>query len=186
MKKSFNTYAWTIKKATSTALIGLALLGLPAEVSAQAQKNTQKSSQKSNQAKPTQKKAEPKKTTAKKTEPKKTTTKKSEPKKTTKKPTTQPSRDGKGVIPVSSHDEDGKSLLEQQAPSEEELSVANKELLAKNAELERQVNVLTNQNNVLTQEKSGQLFMYGTMTSIFSVILGGLVVKLFGNRKERW
>lgn len=176
MKKFFNTYAWTIKKTASTALIGLALLGLPAEVSAQAQKNTQKSSQKSNQAKPTQKKAEPKKTT----------TKKSEPKKTTKKPTTQPSRDGKGVIPVSSHDEDGKSLLEQQAPSEEELSVANKELLAKNAELERQVNVLTNQNNVLTQEKSGQLFMYGTMTSIFSVILGGLVVKLFGNRKERW
>lgn len=165
------------------ALLAVSLLAVSPDVAhaqAKPQKSSQAKSQKSTQSKKTEK-AKPKKSDAKAKSNKKADTK-AKPKKST----TQPSKDGKGVIPVSSHDADGKTLLEGQKPTEEELSLANKALLAKNAELERQVNVLTNQNNVLTQEKSGQLFMYGTMTALFSVILGGLVAKLFGSRKERW
>lgn len=165
------------------ALLAVSLLVVSPDVAhaqAKPQKSSQTKSQKSTQSKKTEK-AKPKKSDAKAKSNKKADTKAK-----AKKSTTQPSKDGKGVIPVSSHDADGKTLLEGQKPTEEELSLANKALLAKNAELERQVNVLTNQNNVLTQEKSGQLFMYGTMTALFSVILGGLVAKLFGSRKERW
>lgn len=165
------------------ALLAVSLLAVSPDVAhaqAKPQKSSQTKSQKSTQSKKTEK-AKPKKSDAKAKSNKKADTKAK-----AKKSTTQPSKDGKGVIPVSSHDADGKTLLEGQKPTEEELSLANKALLAKNAELERQVNVLTNQNNVLTQEKSGQLFMYGTMTALFSVILGGLVAKLFGSRKERW
>lgn len=165
------------------ALLAVSLLAVSPDVAhaqAKPQKSSQAKSQKSTQSKKTEK-AKPKKSDAKAKSNKKADTKAK-----AKKSTTQPSKDGKGVIPVSSHDADGKTLLEGQKPTEEELSLANKALLAKNAELERQVNVLTNQNNVLTQEKSGQLFMYGTMTALFSVILGGLVAKLFGSRKERW
>lgn len=167
------------------ALLAVSLLVVSPDVAhaqAKPQKSSQTKSQKSTQSKKTEK-AKPKKSDTKAKSNKKADTK---AKAKAKKSTTQPSKDGKGVIPVSSHDADGKTLLEGQKPTEEELSLANKALLAKNAELERQVNVLTNQNNVLTQEKSGQLFMYGTMTALFSVILGGLVAKLFGSRKERW
>lgn len=182
-----------ITKAPFRLIAPVLLVGtlslVPAESAFAQNKPTQKSSQNKNTQKTNQQKAKTTnkntKSTQKKSDNKAKTTNKNTSK-TTKKPTTQPSTDGKGVIPVSSHDADGKTLLEQQAPTEEELSLANKELLAKNAQLERQVNALTTQNNVLTQEKSGQLFMYGTLTAIFSVILGGLVVKLFGNRKERW
>lgn len=165
------------------ALLAVSLLAVSPDVAhaqAKPQKSSQAKSQKSTQSKKTEK-AKPKKS-----DTKAKSNKKADTKAKAKKSTTQPSKDGKGVIPVSSHDADGKTLLEGQKPTEEELSLANKALLAKNAELERQVNVLTNQNNVLTQEKSGQLFMYGTMTALFSVILGGLVAKLFGSRKERW
>lgn len=165
------------------ALLAVSLLAVSPDVAhaqAKPQKSSQAKSQKSTQSKKTEK-AKPKKS-----DNKAKSNKKADTKAKAKKSTTQPSKDGKGVIPVSSHDADGKTLLEGQKPTEEELSLANKALLAKNAELERQVNVLTNQNNVLTQEKSGQLFMYGTMTALFSVILGGLVAKLFGSRKERW
>lgn len=165
------------------ALLAVSLLAVSPDVAhaqAKPQKSSQTKSQKSTQSKKTEK-AKPKKS-----DTKAKSNKKADTKAKAKKSTTQPSKDGKGVIPVSSHDADGKTLLEGQKPTEEELSLANKALLAKNAELERQVNVLTNQNNVLTQEKSGQLFMYGTMTALFSVILGGLVAKLFGSRKERW
>lgn len=165
------------------ALLAVSLLAVSPDVAhaqAKPQKSSQTKSQKSTQSKKTEK-AKPKKS-----DTKAKSNKKADTKTKAKKSTTQPSKDGKGVIPVSSHDADGKTLLEGQKPTEEELSLANKALLAKNAELERQVNVLTNQNNVLTQEKSGQLFMYGTMTALFSVILGGLVAKLFGSRKERW
>lgn len=76
------------------------------------------------------------------------------------------------------------TLLENIAPSDSELSKANTELLTKNAELTRQVDDLTTQVNVLVQERSGQLFVYGAITALVSVIIGFILAKLL--TKQRW
>lgn len=76
------------------------------------------------------------------------------------------------------------TLLTQIQPSESALQTANTELLAKNAELSRQVDDLTTQVQVLVQERSGQLFMYGAMTALFSLLLGAILARIF--IKQRW
>lgn len=88
-------------------------------------------------------------------------------------------------VPTHPHDPNAPTLLEMQAPDDNELSAANTALLAKNAELERQIDTLTTQNNVLVQERSGQLFMYGAMTAIASLLLGFMLSRLL-TRKDRW
>lgn len=80
------------------------------------------------------------------------------------------------------------SIEEIAAPNNSELSKANAELLVKNAELERRVDELTTQVNVLTHERSGQLFLYGVMTVIVTIvlcILAGAIITMRGQR-SRW
>lgn len=80
------------------------------------------------------------------------------------------------------------SIEEIAAPNNSELSKANAELLVKNAELERRVDELTTQVNVLTHERSGQLFLYGVMTVIITIvlcILAGAIITMRGQR-SRW
>lgn len=77
------------------------------------------------------------------------------------------------------------TLFDTLSPKDSELSIANKKLLAKNAELSFAVDNLTTQVNVLTQERSGQLFTYGAMTAIFSMIIGFVLAKFIG-KNNRW
>ncbi len=88
-------------------------------------------------------------------------------------------------IPANPHDPNAPTVLQNQAPNESELSVANTQLLAKNAKLERQIDTLATQNNVLVQERSGQLFMYGAITLAVGVILGFMLARMIA-RKDRW
>lgn len=88
--------------------------------------------------------------------------------------------------PANPHDPENPTLIEGVTPNDSELSLANLELLAKNTELERQIDTLTTQNNVLVQERSGQLFLYGAMTAIFSMMVGFVLAKLISPRKDRW
>lgn len=87
-------------------------------------------------------------------------------------------------IPANPHDPANGTLLEGITPNDSELSRANTELLAKNAELTRQVDDLSTQVNVLVQERSGQLFVYGAMTAIISIVIGFVLAKLL--TRQRW
>lgn len=87
-------------------------------------------------------------------------------------------------IPANPHDPANGTLLEGITPNDSELSRANTELLATNAELVRQVDDLTTQVNVLVQERSGQLFVYGAMTAIISIVIGFVLAKLL--TRQRW
>ncbi len=77
------------------------------------------------------------------------------------------------------------TLAQLTAPNQQQLSKANEKLLANNAELQRQVDSLTTQVNVLVNERSGQLFIYGAMTAIISIILGSFIGWAIG-RRARW
>lgn len=87
-------------------------------------------------------------------------------------------------VPANPHNPANGTLLEGITPNDSELSRANTELLAKNAELTRQVDDLSTQVNVLVQERSGQLFVYGAMTAIVSVVIGFVLAKLL--TRQRW
>lgn len=87
-------------------------------------------------------------------------------------------------VPANPHDPANGTLLEGITPNDSELSKANTELLAKNAELVRQVDDLATQVNVLVQERSGQLFVYGAMTAIISIVIGFVLAKLL--TRQRW
>lgn len=67
---------------------------------------------------------------------------------------------------------------------ESELSKANTELLAKNSELESRVAELTTQVNVLVNERSGQLFLYGALITLFSLAIGAGATWLILNKKK--
>lgn len=79
---------------------------------------------------------------------------------------------------------DQHTLLDELHPSDSALSQANMELLAKNAALSRQVDDLTVQLGVLTEERSGQLFFYGAMTSFVSLVMGFVLAKIL--ERQRW
>ncbi len=87
-------------------------------------------------------------------------------------------------IPANPHDPNAPTMLDALSPDESELSRANTELLAKNAELSRHVDDLSTQVNVLVQERSGQLFIYGVVTALMSLIIGFILGKL--SNRQRW
>lgn len=87
-------------------------------------------------------------------------------------------------VPANPHNPENPTLLDAITPDDSELSRANTELLAKNAELTRQVDDLTTQVNVLTQERSGQLFAYGAITTVLAMLLGFILAKLIS--RQRW
>lgn len=86
--------------------------------------------------------------------------------------------------PNNPHDPNAPTLAELQTPEESELSRANTELLAKNAELENRVTELTTQVNVLVNERSGQLFLYGAFTVLFSMLFGAWAAWFVLKRKK--
>lgn len=87
-------------------------------------------------------------------------------------------------VPANPHNPENPTLLDAITPDDSELSRANTELLAKNAELTRQIDDLTTQVNVLTQERSGQLFAYGAITTVLAMLLGFILAKLIS--RQRW
>ncbi|OOS25958.1 hypothetical protein [Moraxella pluranimalium] len=96
--------------------------------------------------------------------------------------TSEASKEQPVEIPDSPHTKDGATLAEIAAPNDSELSIANAKLLAQNAELTRQVDDLTTQVNVLVSERTGQLFMYGALTVIGSLLLSAVIFTFLINR----
>ena len=78
------------------------------------------------------------------------------------------------------------TLAAQLQPSNKALSAANQELLSRNAQLQRQVNDLQTQANVLVYESQGQLFLYGALTVLLSLLVGIFISWLVFVRRERW
>lgn len=78
------------------------------------------------------------------------------------------------------------TLASQLQPTFDELSTANQQLLSRNARLQRDVNELDTQVKVLVNERSGQLFMYGTITVIAGILVGIFIGWLVFARRERW
>lgn len=87
-------------------------------------------------------------------------------------------------IPSTPHDANAPTLAELQAPNESELSQANTELLAKNAELQGRIDELTTQVNVLVNERSGQLFLYGAVSTFMSFMAGFVLAWVFIQKKK--
>lgn len=71
-------------------------------------------------------------------------------------------------------------------PSHKALAAANQTLLSRNAQLQRQVNDLQTQVNVLIYESKGQLFLYGALTVLVSLLLGAGISWLVLSRRTRW
>ena len=78
------------------------------------------------------------------------------------------------------------TLKQTMQPSNQDFSAANQQLLTRNAALKRQVNDLQTQVNVLIYESQGQLFLYGALTSLISLMIGALVTWLILSRRSRW
>ncbi|MDO5050369.1 MAG: hypothetical protein Q4D68_01380 [Moraxella equi] len=85
--------------------------------------------------------------------------------------------------PASPHDPNAPTIAELNSPDDNELSRANTELLAKNSELQGRIDELTTQVNVLVNERSGQLFLYGVISTLVSFILGFILASLIMKRK---
>ncbi len=81
---------------------------------------------------------------------------------------------------------DSNTLAAQLQPSTSALSSANQKLLSQNAQLQRQVNDLQTQVNVLIYESKAQLFLYGVLTVIISLLVGIFISWLVFVRRERW
>lgn len=88
-------------------------------------------------------------------------------------------------IPANPHDPANGTYLKSIMPDDSELSKANTELLAKNANLMRELESLNTQVNVLVQERTNQLFVYGAITAIVSLVIGFVLGKLT-SRQGRW
>lgn len=78
------------------------------------------------------------------------------------------------------------SFASKYEPTNNEFSQANQQLLTRNAQLQHQVNDLETQVNVLVNERSGQLFLYGALTVLVSLLTGVLITWLIIGRRERW
>ncbi len=85
--------------------------------------------------------------------------------------------------PMSPHRPDAPTLAELNNPDDSQLSRANIELLAKNNELQRRVDELTTQVNVLVNERGGQLFLYGVISTLVSFILGFILASFVMKRR---
>lgn len=88
-------------------------------------------------------------------------------------------------IPANPHNPANGTYLKSIMPDDSELSKANTELLAKNTELTRQIESLNTQVNILVQERTNQLFIYGGMTAVISLVIGFVLAKLT-SRQGRW
>ena len=78
------------------------------------------------------------------------------------------------------------TLADERQPTNSALSSANQQLLSRNAQLQRQVNDLQTQVNVLIYESKGQLFLYGALTVLISLLTGVFVSWLVFRRRGRW
>lgn len=74
----------------------------------------------------------------------------------------------------------------QLQPSNTALLKSNQKLLTHNTKLQRQVNDLQTQVDVLVYESKGQLFIYGALTVLISLMIGIFISWLFFRRRERW
>ena len=77
------------------------------------------------------------------------------------------------------------TLATQRQPSYSALSADNQALL-NNERLQRELEDLQTQVNVLIYEGKGQLFMYGALTVLVSLLSGGFISWLIFARRERW
>ena len=78
------------------------------------------------------------------------------------------------------------TLATQRQPSYSALSADNQALLTNNERLQRELDDLQTQVNVLIYEGKGQLFMYGALTVLISLLSGGFISWLIFARRERW
>ena len=78
------------------------------------------------------------------------------------------------------------TLAIQRQPTPSALSTANQNLVSENIKLQRQVNDLQTQVNVLIYESKGQLFVYGAMTALLSLLLGAFISWLVFRSRSRW
>ena len=78
------------------------------------------------------------------------------------------------------------TLAMQRQPTPSALSTANQNLVSENIKLQRQVNDLQTQVNVLIYESKGQLFVYGAMTALLSLLLGAFISWLVFRSRTRW
>lgn len=89
--------------------------------------------------------------------------------------------------PTADNPSDTPTLAKSQSPTQNELLTANTELLAKNIELQHRIDELTTQVNVLVNERSGQLFLYGAISTVLAFLSGVVVAKFFvRKRKSDW
>lgn len=66
------------------------------------------------------------------------------------------------------------------------LNQQNKALLAQNLTLEQRVDSLQTQVDVLIYERQGQLFLYGAVTVLVSMLIGAGIARLFWRQASRW
>lgn len=85
--------------------------------------------------------------------------------------------------PNSLHSPNAPTLAQLAKPDDNQLSRANIELLAKNSQLQGRIDELTTQVNVLVNERSGQLFLYGVISTLASFTLGFILASLIIKRK---
>lgn len=85
--------------------------------------------------------------------------------------------------PTAPHKPNAPTLAQLTEPDDNELSRANTDLLAKNSELQGRIDELTTQVNVLVNERSGQLFLYGVISTLVSFMLGFTLASLIIKRK---
>ena len=78
------------------------------------------------------------------------------------------------------------TLAMQRQPTPSALSTANQNLISENIKLQRQVNDLQTQVNVLIYESKSQLFVYGAMTALLSLVLGAFISWLVFRSRSRW
>lgn len=78
------------------------------------------------------------------------------------------------------------TLAMQRQPASTTLSTANQKLVSENVKLQRQVDDLQTQVDVLIYESKGQLFVYGAITALTSLALGGLLSWLIFRRRSHW
>lgn len=86
--------------------------------------------------------------------------------------------------PASPHDPNAPTLAELAKPDDSELSKANTELLAKNSELQGRIDELTTQVNVLVNERSGQLFLYGAVSTFVAFVTGLMLAFLISSKRK--
>jgi len=71
-------------------------------------------------------------------------------------------------------------------PKIDALNQQNKALLTQNLTLQQRVDSLQTQVDVLIYERQGQLFLYGAVTVLISMLIGAGLARLFWRQASRW